>query len=88
TNGEPEAAFEKIVVPDGPHKAVFSVPGGKPVRFFGVAMEREKPSVVIDAFGAVSLTVQQMATRNDLKILNATLAHRKYDLVIYLTGTN
>jgi hypothetical protein len=85
---EPEAAFEKIVVPDGPHKAVFSIPGGKPVRFFGVALERDKPSVVIDAFGAVSLTVQQMATRNDPKILLATLAHRKYDLVIYLTGTN
>lgn len=85
---EPEAAFERITVADGPHKAVFSVPGPKPVRFFGVALEREKPSVVVDAFGAVSLTVQQMATRNDPKVLVATLAHRKYDLVIYLTGTN
>ena len=85
---EPVAAFERIEVPDGPHKAVFSVPTGKPVRFFGVAMERAKPSVVVDAFGAVSLTVQQMATRNDPKVLVATLAHRKYDLVVYFTGTN
>jgi hypothetical protein len=89
TNGAvAEAAFERITVPDGPHKAVFDIPGPKPVRFFGVALERDKPSVVVDAFGAVSLTVQQMATRNDPKTLVATLKHRNYDLVIYLTGTN
>jgi hypothetical protein len=60
----------------------------KPVRFFGVALERKKPSVIVDSFGAVSLTVQQMATRNDAKVFKDTLAHRNYDLVLYMTGTN
>ncbi len=85
---EPVAAFETIDVPDGPHKAVFTATTMKPVRFFGVALERKKPSVVVDSFGAVSLTVQQMATRNDAKVFKDTLAHRNYDLVLYMTGTN
>jgi hypothetical protein len=83
-----QAAFEKIEVPDGPHKITITSTAPKPVRLFGVTMEREKPSVVVDAIGAVSLTVQHMATRNDPKVLKDTLAHRGYDLVIYWTGTN
>lgn len=82
------AAFEKIDVTDGPHKLTFTQLPGKPVRLFGAVMERSAPSVTVDAIGAVSLTVQQMATRNDRTVLKDTLAHRKYDLVIYFTGTN
>ena len=84
----PVAAFEKLEVPDGPHKVTFAQTTGKAVRLFGAVMERKTPSVTVDALGAVSLTVQQMATRNDVKVLTDTLAHRKYDLVIYFTGTN
>jgi hypothetical protein len=82
------AAFEKIEVPDGPHKVTFAQLPGKPVRLFGAVMERRAPSVTVDAIGAVSLTVEQMATRNERAVLRDTLAHRHYDLVIYFTGTN
>lgn len=82
------AGFERIEVADGAHKAILETTSTKPVRLFGTAIERATPSVVIDSLGVTSLDIEQLATRNDAAMLTATLAHRPYDLVIVLTGTN
>ena len=85
---ETVSGFLRIDVEDAPHKVTFSQTGAKPVRLFGVAMERTAPSVLVDSLGVVGVNVQQMVTKNDAKVFEATLARRKYDLVVLLTGTN
>ncbi len=82
------AGFERIEVADGAHKAILETTTAKPVRLFGIAMERATPSVVVDSLGVTSLDIAQLATKNDAAMLAGTLAHRPYDLVIVLTGTN
>jgi len=86
--GETVAGFRRFDVEDAPHKVSFSQNGSKPVRLFGVTMERTAPGVLVDSLGVVGVNIQMMATKNDAKVVKATLARRKYDLVIFLTGTN
>jgi hypothetical protein len=88
-NGDAVAAgFERIDVADGPHKLEVKTTSKKPVRLFGVALERSTPSVVVDSLGVTSLDVKMMTARSDRAVLGETLAHRGYDLVVVMTGTN
>ncbi len=88
-NGDAVAAgFERIDIADGPHKLEVTTTSKKPVRLFGVTLERSAPSVVVDSIGVTSLDVKMMTARSDAAVLGETLTHRGYDLVILMTGTN
>jgi hypothetical protein len=81
------AGFERFDMPDGPHKLEIVVNDGDPVRLFGVALERAVPGVVVDSLGTGALNFEQM-TRVDAPTRRAMLERRKYDLVIFLLGSN
>ncbi len=85
-----QAAFIHFELPDGPHKVAFITTSPKPVRLFGVSMEREreKPGFVVDSLGVGALSAQQMAEKEDQTINEQTLAHRHYDLILDMVGTN
>jgi hypothetical protein len=82
------AQFLHFELPDAPHKVAFLATSPKPVRLFGVSMERGTPSFVVDSLGCGALSAQQMAEKEDQTINEQMLAHRRYDLVIDMVGTN
>ena len=87
---EPHVEFQRYELGDAPHR--FSlVAGVGPVRLFGVTMERMPetgPSVVVDSLGCGAMSAKHMANREDRSLNEAMLAHRKYDLVFELVGSN
>jgi hypothetical protein len=81
-----EAGVEAIVLDDGPHELRCVARGHGPVRFAGVALERDVPGVVVDALGTGAMNIGQMSwvqssTRRPM------LARRDYDLVVFHLGT-
>lgn len=85
-SSDTEVGFETFDVEDGPHKLEAVVKTPK-VRVFGTAMERSKPSVIVDSLGVGALNFEQMQ-HVESKVRVAMLQRRKYDLVIFLLGTN
>ena len=81
------AAFERFDVPDGAHNFEITVRGTGTVRVFGLTLERDEPGVVVDSLGTGALNYEQM-THVDAETRRAMLAHRKYDLVMFLLGSN
>jgi len=82
-----EAAFERFDAPDARHELKVLTKGHGPVRLFGVAIEREKPSIQVDSLGTGSLNLEQVANvKSDTR--RAQLLHRAYDLVLIQLGTN
>ncbi|HLK38941.1 MAG TPA: GDSL-type esterase/lipase family protein [Polyangiaceae bacterium] len=85
-----EAGFEGVDVPDGPHK-LECVAGKGRVRLFGVTLERNpepaRYGVQVDSLGVGALNFEQM-THVESTTRVQMLAHRKYDLVVFLIGTN
>ena len=79
-------SYEHFEMPDGPHELQVKVKTGT-VRLFGAALERKPASVVVDSLGTGALNYEQM-----LHVSEASrapmLARRKYDLVVFLIGTN
>lgn len=90
-NREIEADFERIDVPDASHKLECVVTGTGKVRLFGVTLEREpadkRYGVQVDGLGVGALNFEQMQ-HVDSKTRVEMLQHRRYDLVIFLLGTN
>lgn len=86
-----EAGFERLDVPDASHKLECVVTGTGKVRLFGVTLEREPAEkrfgVQVDGLGVGALNFEQMQ-HVDSKTRVAMLQHRKYDLVVFLLGTN
>jgi hypothetical protein len=76
--------YRQFSVADAPHGIGFVADRG--VRLFGVALERETPGVVIDSFGVGGANEVLLARMNPA-IVREALAHRRYDLVVYQTGT-
>ncbi len=83
---EPTAAYEHFEMPDGPHKLEVVVNSGN-VRLFGAALERKQPSVIIDSLGTGALNYEQMLHVSDAS-RTPMLQRRKYDLIVFLIGTN
>lgn len=83
-----ELGFERVELPDGPHKVECITKTAAPVRLFGVALERtEKPSFVIDSLGAGALNFEQLSlVKNETRLPG--YAKRNWNLVIYWLGTN
>ncbi|MBI5534644.1 MAG: hypothetical protein HY898_18100 [Deltaproteobacteria bacterium] len=72
---------------DGAHSIEFVAHGRRPVRLFGAALERGKPSVIVDALGIGGVSAHSLA-HGDRLTTSQSLANRRYDLVIYMLGTN
>ena len=81
------AGFESFAVPDGPHRFELVATSDEPVRVFGVSLERPRPGVVVNSLGTGALNYEQM-TRVDRATRRAMLEERKYDLVLFLLGSN
>lgn len=82
-----EAAFEHLELGDGPHKIECVVKGNGKVRLFGASMERGEPTFIVDSLGTGALNYEQMVRVKDQTRV-PQVAHRKYDLVVFLLGTN
>jgi lysophospholipase L1-like esterase len=85
--GAPHSARAVIPVPDGPHRLTVEPAGPGPLSLFGVALERERPGVIVDGLGVVGRTLPQLASW-DWNVIGAQLAERAPRLVILQYGTN
>ncbi len=88
---ETSAGFEAIDVEDGPHKLEVIAAGNGRVRLFGAALERRPAEhrfgVTVDSLGVGALNFEQMQhVGSGVRV--QMLARRKYDLVVFLLGTN
>jgi hypothetical protein len=80
------ASFEHFDMPDGPHKLEVVVQSGN-VRLFGATLERKTPSIIVDSLGTGALNYEQMLHVSDAS-RRPMLQRRKYDLIVFLIGTN
>lgn len=82
-----EAGFARATFADGPHIVEAVVRNGHKVRFFGIALERDVPGIVVDSLGTGALNYEQLG-RVEESTRRAMLKERDYDLVVFLLGTN
>ena len=82
-----QPASVRVTFPDGPHKVEAVVKGGRAVRIFGTSLERENAGVIVDSLGAGALNFELLA-HVDSATRVAQLRDRKYDMVVFLLGTN
>ena len=83
----PHPAQQVIAVPEGPHKLTFEHGGGGVIDLFGVAMERQKPGVIVDSLGVVGRRLGSLRSW-DWSIIGEQLATRDPRLVVLQYGTN
>lgn len=76
----------RFTLDDAPHRIEF-VSGKRPVRLFGVAMERLRPGFIVDSLGVGALNCF-MQVKQDRSVVVKALRQRNYDLVMWLTGSN
>lgn len=74
-------------VPDGPHQLEVRLRGDGPVRFFGVAVERETPGVMVDTLGINGARARYHLQWED-SMYREHLRRRNPDLVVLAYGTN
>lgn len=74
-------------VPDGPHELEVRLRGDGPVRFFGVAVERDAPGVVVDTLGINGARARYHLLWEDT-LYREHLRRRNPDLVVLAYGTN
>jgi hypothetical protein len=86
TSSDTTAAVEHFDLPDGPHKVEVVVSTGT-VRLLGATLERKPPSIIVDSLGTGALNYEQMLHVSD-ESRRPMLQRRKYDLIVYLIGTN
>ena len=83
----PHAEFRALTLDDAPHRVSVVAAGNDPVRLFGITLERES-GIVVDSLGCGAISARHMAEREDQGLNADLLAHRGYDLVLELVGTN
>ena len=81
------ARFDRFQLRDGPHVVRLETHGPRPVRLYGLVLERDGPGVVVDNFA-----ISGARARNHQKWLDRTfvvqLARRRPDLVVFAYGGN
>jgi lysophospholipase L1-like esterase len=85
TAGGPDVL--SIAVDDGPHRLTLKPGGGGGVQLFGVALERDRPGVVVDSVGVVGRRLLHLASW-DWSVIGPQLAARDPRLVVLQYGTN
>ncbi len=83
---EKETAFDEVRVPDGPHELELVTQRAN-VRLFGVALERDKPGVVLDAVGVVGARLRTFA-QIDAAHFAKSIEWRHPNLVVFQFGAN
>ncbi len=78
--------FKAFETKDAAHRLELRAKGGN-VRLFGTVVERAGASFIVDSLGVGALNAEQLQWV-DKESHRLTLAHRKYDLIIDMTGTN
>lgn len=76
-----------VRVPDGEAKLTVRAMGGGPVRLFGVALERDRPGVVVDALGSHAAMAVYWQ-RQDETHWRDQMALRDPALIVFQYGTN
>jgi hypothetical protein len=86
---EKALGVHRFEIEDGPHRIEFeSAEQARRTRLLGAVLERrDKPSFVVDSFGVGALNSLAHA-REDPDINRAMLRERRYDLVVFATGSN
>ncbi len=85
--GGPFPARTIIQVPDGPHRLTVELGGTGTLSLFGIALERDRPGVIVDGLGVVGRTLLQLAAW-DWNVISAQLTERAPRLVVLQYGTN
>jgi lysophospholipase L1-like esterase len=84
---DPIPDYARIDVDDGAHRLTLRPRGSKEVDVFGVALERSRAGVVVDALGIVGLQMSHL-WKWDWTVIGPQLARRDPALVVLQYGTN
>lgn len=84
---ETGAGYARYEVPDGPHSLRVRANGNGNVRLFGVALERERPGVIVDTLGINGARARYHLMWED-SLYREHLRRRNPDLVVLAYGTN
>ena len=82
-----ELRWHTLSVPDGPHGLELRVVDDRPVRLFGVRMERDVPGVTLSALGITGARARFLDKQDDAQWARA-LGAAKPDLVVLAFGSN
>jgi lysophospholipase L1-like esterase len=83
----PRLATHTIKVPDGPHSLEVRTTDTRPVRLFGIRMERDVPGVTVSALGLTGARARFLSKSNDAHWSEALRAANP-DLVVLAFGSN
>jgi hypothetical protein len=81
-----EAGIDEVQLEDGPHELHFVSRGHGMVRFYGVAMERDVPGVIVDSLGTGAMNIVQMSWSKS-ETRRPMVERRGWDLVLFQLGT-
>lgn len=84
---EKEVAWHRVEVPDGPHTLKLESVDERPVRAFGIRMERDVPGVTLSAMGITGARARFLDKQDDEHFAKV-LAAAKPDLVCLAFGSN
>ncbi|MCA9579066.1 MAG: hypothetical protein H6726_26200 [Sandaracinaceae bacterium] len=84
---ETGAGYARYEVPDGPHSLRVRANGNGNVRLFGLAVERERPGVIVDTLGINGARARYHLMWED-QLYREHLRRRNPDLVVLAYGTN
>ena len=84
---KPATAYATFRVPDAGHRFEVRTLSRRPVRLFGVAVERDVPGVIVDTLG-INGSRSRYQLLWDEDIYKEHLQRRKPDLVVLAYGTN
>jgi lysophospholipase L1-like esterase len=79
--------YARYEVPDGPHSLRVRATGNGLVRLFGMALERERPGVIVDTLGINGARARYHLMWED-QLYREHLRRRNPDLVVLAYGTN
>jgi lysophospholipase L1-like esterase len=82
-----EPGYEDLRAPDGPHRVELRTAGDGPVRVFGLALERDRPGVILDTLGIPGTRARDHLYWDD-GFYREHLARRRPDLIVLSYGTN
>ncbi len=80
-------AVETVKTSDAPHRFLVTNLEKRFVHFYGTALERDVPGVIVDSLGVTGATYGGLANLDETRV-REMLGLRRYDIVIFMLGTN
>jgi lysophospholipase L1-like esterase len=84
---EPKSGYLSVEVQEGPHRVELSALGDGPVRVFGVALDRPRQGITLDALGVNGARAGDLLRLSE-EHFAGELRHRNPSLVVLAYGTN